>query len=1029
MLRANRALALLLAVVLALAAVAVYYVYRSRQHQTRAEQAESDATERLWRVSLARAKAERTNPEAGRRAAALEAVKTAAAIRPSVELRNEAISALRTLDLEVETEWPLGPDLRGFQFDPPLEHYASRTSSGVVTLFRIADNAPVRQYPRPALLSPRSSVAEFVFSSTGKYLAVRYEEGPVVLFDSATAQVAGAIGHDGRVTRTTWPPSFTADDALMCLVMSAGKETFVLYDIAAKELRRVADMPEKLKYREPQSQAAVSPRGDVVAWHDGVHVHLMDAVTGADRHEITAPTVVRTLTWDRRGDRLAVGCGNAALFLVEAATGRMMQMGGRFVKPWAQQFNEDGSLLLSAGIDGVTSLWEVDAARLLCQSSEARGMAISASGDRIGWGIPRKKVGVWRVAQPVAGTLLQGSYRDVATIWQQDFSASGRRAVWSPPTWMDANALELCDLAGSHQGVLRLGRKAAAGFLPGTETLWITGTGALTLHDWPDVTQLPQGALPEKGRIPLPPGFQPVMAAFSDNGKYAAVAGAAGQLIAMETANPAAAVSMENGVRFTADVPGPAGAAGSGSLAISPDGRWVIAGRDTRKGDPTIWDARTGRLAARLPIAAAHVAFSPDGKSLVTVGIRQVCLWSTGRWHELWSRDRPASLAGYLGAAAFSPDGSTLAWTSGLDVIELSNAATGVELASFPVSRLYPLTGLRFSGDGSQIFATGPEGKAQIIDTGKLRTEHLAGLGLDWTTAPQAAASGERGTGPAYPGWLPIAFGLAAVGAAGLLGIILFRRQGRLASEFVVAAKLAADKDRELSAERALGELKSRFVTTVSHEFRTPLGIAMSAVELLRHYEDRLPREKRTQLFEDIHSATKNMAGLMEQVLVLGRVDAGKLAYRPAPLDLDALAQKLTDESLSATNRKCPIEWTAENDLSGAHADEALLRHIFTNLISNGVKYSPAGAAVHFHARREGLMAVFTVQDHGIGIPEKDLPELFEAFHRGTNVGEIPGTGLGLVISKRCAELHGGSIQVKSAPGEGTTFTVRIPAW
>ena len=96
MLRANRALGLLLAVVLALAGVAVYYVYRSGRHQTRAEHAESEATERLWHVSLARARAERTNPEAGRRAAALEAVKTAAAVRTSVELRNEAIAALRT---------------------------------------------------------------------------------------------------------------------------------------------------------------------------------------------------------------------------------------------------------------------------------------------------------------------------------------------------------------------------------------------------------------------------------------------------------------------------------------------------------------------------------------------------------------------------------------------------------------------------------------------------------------------------------------------------------------------------------------------------------------------------------------------------------------------------------------------------------------------------------------------------------------------------------------------------------------------
>jgi signal transduction histidine kinase len=243
------------------------------------------------------------------------------------------------------------------------------------------------------------------------------------------------------------------------------------------------------------------------------------------------------------------------------------------------------------------------------------------------------------------------------------------------------------------------------------------------------------------------------------------------------------------------------------------------------------------------------------------------------------------------------------------------------------------------------------------------------------------------------------------------------------------AAALASSKERELTAERELSELKSRFVTTVSHEFRTPLGITMSAIELVRHYEDQLPPEEKRQLYDDIFTATKNMAGLMEQVLVLGRVDAGKLAFKPAPLDLDTFARKLTDESLSATNKKCPIAWQAETALAGAHVDEALLRHILTNLLSNAVKYSPAGAPVQFRARREGPMLVITVQDHGIGIPEKDLPQLFEAFHRGGNVGDIPGTGLGLVIIKRCVELHSGSIQVKSPPGEGTTFTLRLPAW
>lgn len=269
--------------------------------------------------------------------------------------------------------------------------------------------------------------------------------------------------------------------------------------------------------------------------------------------------------------------------------------------------------------------------------------------------------------------------------------------------------------------------------------------------------------------------------------------------------------------------------------------------------------------------------------------------------------------------------------------------------------------------------------------------------------------------------------------------IVALRKSNRIKTE--VAAQLEqrvdertaelsraqAEISRALDQERELGELKSRFVTMVSHEFRTPLGIIMSAIELMRHYDDRLPQTKREELQQDIFGATRLMAGLMEQVLVLGRVEAGKLSCKTAPCDLDSLAAKLTDECLSATNRKCPVIWRAAGDLADAHADEGLLRHIFSNLIHNAVKYSPDDSTVEFTARRDANDAVFQVIDHGIGIPDADRARLFEAFHRGSNVGEIPGTGLGLVIVKRCVELHGASLEINSVVGKGTTFTVRLP--
>ncbi len=256
------------------------------------------------------------------------------------------------------------------------------------------------------------------------------------------------------------------------------------------------------------------------------------------------------------------------------------------------------------------------------------------------------------------------------------------------------------------------------------------------------------------------------------------------------------------------------------------------------------------------------------------------------------------------------------------------------------------------------------------------------------------------------------------------LNMSLESRVGQRTAELQTAQE---ELKRALAAEREVGELKSRFVALVSHEFRTPLGITMSAVELLRGYMDRLPEAERKELLDDIHQATLRMAAMMEQVLLLGKVEEGKVNFNAEPIDLQQFGEKIADEMRSATNAKCPLEFSVENDLRGAAGDENLIRHLLSNLLSNAVKYSPAGKPVEFRIRREGVNAVVTVRDHGIGIPPADQQRLFEAFHRAGNVGTTPGTGLGLLIVKRCAELHGGSVRFESRENEGTTFTVRLP--
>jgi PAS domain S-box-containing protein len=233
-----------------------------------------------------------------------------------------------------------------------------------------------------------------------------------------------------------------------------------------------------------------------------------------------------------------------------------------------------------------------------------------------------------------------------------------------------------------------------------------------------------------------------------------------------------------------------------------------------------------------------------------------------------------------------------------------------------------------------------------------------------------------------------------------------------------------------LDRERELSQLKSNFVATVSHEFRTPLEIIMSSGEILDRYLDRLRPEQRHEHLQAIHDAVRRMSALMEEALVLGKVESGKLQIDKTPVDLVNFCARVIEEIRAATEDRCPIElMTQDLPPMPALADESLLRHILTNLLSNAVKYSKPGATVSLLIAQADGHAIFQVADTGCGIPLPDQERVFNAFHRGQNVRKIRGTGLGLVIAKRCVDLHNGRIRFQSAVGQGTTFQVRLPLY
>jgi PAS domain S-box-containing protein len=230
-----------------------------------------------------------------------------------------------------------------------------------------------------------------------------------------------------------------------------------------------------------------------------------------------------------------------------------------------------------------------------------------------------------------------------------------------------------------------------------------------------------------------------------------------------------------------------------------------------------------------------------------------------------------------------------------------------------------------------------------------------------------------------------------------------------------------------LQREKELSEMKSKFVSIASHELRTPLATILSSAELLEHYSENLSAEDKLKMLHGIQSSVKRMNGMIEDVLIIGKAEAGALQFAPGPVDLRELCHKVVEELRGGVAKQHTIRFERRFDRSSLNLDEKLLRHILTNLLSNAVKYSPPGSTVSLLlAEREG-QAVIEVTDQGIGIPAEDQARLFESFHRASNVGNRQGTGLGLVIVKKAVELHGGSIEIDSKVDAGTRISVRLP--
>ncbi|MFP4556538.1 MAG: PAS domain S-box protein [Bacteroidales bacterium] len=244
----------------------------------------------------------------------------------------------------------------------------------------------------------------------------------------------------------------------------------------------------------------------------------------------------------------------------------------------------------------------------------------------------------------------------------------------------------------------------------------------------------------------------------------------------------------------------------------------------------------------------------------------------------------------------------------------------------------------------------------------------------------------------------------------------------------ITQRKLAEESmARALEKEKELSELKSRFVSTVSHEFRTPLASIYSNTQLLQRYYDKWNEEKRELSFKRVYESVNIMTGMLENVSLIGKEQSGNLTFRPEVMNLEIFAQQMADESqvtLAVENR---INLNVDGDYDRVLLDKVLLRHILVNILTNAIKYSPSETKVDFKIRKVKRYLEFLVQDYGVGIPENELNSIFNPFFRASNSEEFSGTGLGLAIVKQCVNVHGGDMSIDSMLNKGTLVKVWLP--